>query len=144
MRRALATAWTVGRPDELGIVFALGAALALRSEVPLKLAVPMGGALLGLCCATSPGAGLFLGSLVGWEVTLRERSRVRKLRNLASTALIALAVLAICMAPILINHPSAYRQLIQDGIGQTVAGDSSTPYNNIHRGFLRSWIEALW
>ena len=135
---------TVGRPDELGIVFALGAALALRREVPLKFAFPIGGALLGLCCATSPGAGLFLGSLVGWEFTLRDRSYSRKLRNLVIVALIALAVLAVCLAPILVPHPLAYRQLIRVGVGQTVAGNASTPYHSARRGtFVQNWIDAL-
>ena len=98
---------TAGRPDELGIVFALGAALALRTEVPLKFGVPVGGVLLGLSCATSLGACLFLGSLVGFEVTRRERSYVRKLRNLAITAIIAIVVLAVCVAPVLMTHPLA-------------------------------------
>jgi len=138
----------VGRPDELGIVFALGAALALRREVPLKFAVPIGGALLGLCCATSPGAGLFLGSLVAWEATLRERSHLRKLRNLVIMALIALAVLALCIAPILMTHPLAYRQVILIGVGQTVAGNASAPYYSTRNaGFLHSysysWVDAL-
>ena len=131
---------TVGRPDELGIVFALGAALALRREVPLKFGFPVGGALLGFCCATSLGVCLFLGSLVGWEVTLRERSHFRKLRNLVITALIALVVVAVCVAPILVTHPLAYRQLVVIGASQTALGNAgSSP-----RTVLQMWVEALW
>ncbi len=136
---------TAGRPDELGIVFALGAALALRTEVPLKLGVPIGGALLGLSCATSLGACLFLGSLVGWEVTLRERSYFKKFRNLAITALIAIVVLAVCVAPILLNHPLAYRQLASTSSSQTVIGNANSGgYHSSGKSFLRLWIEALW
>jgi len=135
---------TAGRPDELGIVFALGAALALRTEVPLKFGIPIGGALLGLSCATSPGACLFLGSLAGWEVTLRERSYFKKFRNLAITAIIALVVLAICVAPILATHPLAYRQLVTNGASQTVLGSANSGgYHSSGKSFLRLWIESL-
>src|SRR5216683_10399 len=135
---------TAGRPDELGIVFALGAALALRTEIPLKFAVPIGGALLGLSCAASLGACLFLGSLVGCEVTLRERSYVGKLRNLAITAIIAIGVLAICVAPILVTHPQAYRQLATTSASQTVIGNANSGgYHSSGRSFLQLWIEAL-
>lgn len=135
---------TVGRPDELGIVFALGAALALQREAPFRFALPVGGALLGLCCATSLGACLFLGSLVGWEATLRERGYFGKLRNLAIAALVALIVLAICLAPILAAHPSAYHQLLVIGAGQTVAGNASSGGSHYFvRNFLKLWIEAL-
>jgi hypothetical protein len=128
---------TVGCPDELGIVFALGAALALRTEVPLKFGVPIGGLLLGLSCATSLGACLFLGSLVGWEVTLRERSYFRKLRNLAITAGIAIVVLAVCVAPILVAHPLAYRQLATTSASQSVIGNANSGgYHSSGRNFL--------
>lgn len=133
---------TSGRPDELGIVFALGAALALRKEVPPKAGIPVGGTLLGLCCATSLGACLFLGSIVGCEVTLRERSYSGKLRDLVITALIALIVLSLCLAPILVAHPSSYRQLLVIGAGQTVAGNAGSGGSHI-RNFLKLWIEAL-
>jgi hypothetical protein len=140
----LLTLGTAGRPDELGIVFALGAALALRTEVPLKFAMPIGGALLGLCCATSPGACLFLGSLTGCEVTLREPSYIGKLRNLVVTALIAIIVLAICVAPILVAHPLAYRQLVTNGASQTVLGNTNSGgYHSSGKSFVRLWIEAL-
>ncbi len=135
---------TVGRPDELGIVFALAAALALRRELPLKFAAPVGGALLGLCCATSLGACLFLGSLVGWEVTLRERTYVGKLRDLVITALIALVVVAVCVAPILAPHPMAYRQLLLIGAGQTVAGNAASGgSHSFVRNFIKLWLEAF-
>src|SRR5216683_3710131 len=135
---------TAGRPDELGIVFALGAALALRTEVPLKFGVPVGGVLLGLSCATSLGACLFLGPLVGFEVTRRERSYFRKLRNLAITAIIAIGVLAICVAPILVTHPQAYRQLATTSASQTVIGNANSGgYHSSGRSFLQLWIEAL-
>jgi hypothetical protein len=136
---------TAGRPDELGIIFALGAALALRTEVPLKFGAPIGGALLGLSCATSLGACLFLGSLVGWEVTLRERSYFKKFRNLAVTALIAIVVLAVCVAPILVNHPLAYRQLASTSFSQTAIGNANSGgYHSSGKSFLRLWIESLW
>jgi hypothetical protein len=135
---------TVGRPDELGIVFALGAALALRTQVPLKFGVPIGGMLLGFCCATSLGACLFLGSLVGCEVTLRERSYSRKLRNLAITALIGIVVLAVCVAPILVVHPLAYRQLASTSSSQSVFGNANSGgYHGSGRSFLQLWIDAL-
>lgn len=135
---------TAGRPDELGIVFALGAALALRSEVRLKFGIPIGGALLGLCCATSLGACLFLGSLAGWEVILRERSYLRKLRNLAITAIVALVVLAVCVAPILLAHPFAYQQLLTNGASQTVLGNAhSGGYHSSGKSFLQLWRESL-
>jgi hypothetical protein len=135
---------TAGRPDELGIVFALGAALALRSEVPLRVGIPIGGALLGLCCATSPGACLFLGSLAGWEVTVREPSNFGKLRNFAITAFIAIVVLAVCVAPILVAHPLAYRQLVTTGASQTVLGNANSGgYHNSGKSFVRLWIESL-
>jgi hypothetical protein len=139
----LLPAGTVGRPDELGIVWALGAALALRSEVPLKFAIPLGGVLLGLCCATSLGACLFLGSLVGWEVTLRERSHPKKLRNLMITALIAIIVVAICVAPILVSHPLAYRQLVLIGGSQTSLGNAGGGHPGFAKTFLDKWSEAL-
>jgi hypothetical protein len=132
---------TAGRPDELGIAFALGAALALRKDVPSKIGIPIGGALLGLCCATSLGACLFLGSIVGCEVMLRERNYIAKARDLAATAFIALIVLGLCLAPILAAHPSAYRQLLVIGAGQTVAGN--TGGGSHIRNSLKLWIEAL-
>jgi hypothetical protein len=135
---------TVGRPDELGIVFALGAALALRKEVPHKFAIPIGGALLGFCCATSLGACLFLGSLVGWEATLREQSHLRKLRNLVNTALVAVVVALACVAPILVTHPLAYRQLVTVGTSVTVFANAGSGHHIPHIGFLRTWIYSLW
>jgi len=136
---------TVGRPDELGIVFALCAALALRTEVPLKIGIPIGGALLGLTCATSLGACLFLGTLVGCEVTLRERSYLAKFRNLAIAALIAIVVLAVCVAPILVPHPLAYRQLATSTASQSVLGNANSGgYHSSGRSFLQLWQEAVW
>lgn len=52
---------TVGRSDELGIVFALWAAVAFGSGIPRRSGIFTGGALLGLCGATSLSALVFLG-----------------------------------------------------------------------------------
>ena len=66
----LATLGTTGRPDELGIVFAMWSAIAFRSLLPDRWRVPLGSALLGLCVCTSLGAFLFLSPLVLLELLL--------------------------------------------------------------------------
>jgi hypothetical protein len=58
---------TVGRSDELAIVFALWAAVAFRAAIPKRWSVVIGGVFLGLVCATSLSAFVFLGPVVVWE-----------------------------------------------------------------------------
>lgn len=120
---------TVGRSDELGMVFALWAAVTFHSKTRPRAGTLAGGALLGLCCATSLSAFVFLGPLVVWELLGSKQDGAHKLRNLCAAGSVGLAVALSCVAPILANHPTAYQQLIahagdQAGILAVIAGNS--------------------
>jgi hypothetical protein len=135
---------TVGRSDELAIVFALCATMALRCKTHQTSGALLGGALLGLCCATSLSAFVFLGPLVLWELLGARQPSLRKLRDLGAAGAAGLAAAAFCVAPILINHPTAYQQLIahagdQQGIPAFLAGNGWTSM----RELFQTWSYAL-
>jgi hypothetical protein len=134
---------TVGRSDELGIVFALWAAVAFQSMRPKHWRAAVGGALLGMCCATSLSAFVFLGSLTAWELVSLKQDNGHKLRQFFVAAVAGLAAAACCVTPILINHPTAYQQIFahsadQPGIWNFVGHGVKV------RAFFQLWEEALW
>lgn len=112
---------TVGRPDELGIVFAMWGAVTFRSKIGRKSAALIGGSLLGLCGATSLGCFVFLGPLVAWELGRECEAQAEKARNLSLAAMGALAAAAAWVLPILASHPTAYQQLIAHAGEQSAA-----------------------
>jgi len=112
---------TVGRGDELGIIFALWGAVAFRSGMPRRSGALVGGAMLGLCCATCLGAFVFLGPLAALEL-LRGKQTIReRISSFCAAAAAGLAAVAACVAPILVNHPAAYQQLIGNTREQSAA-----------------------
>ena len=132
---------TVGRPDELAIVFALTAALAFRSSGWLA------GIFLGACLATSLTAAVFLGALVIWEHFRTNPDRRNSLRNLAVACATAVAVFAVCAAPILASHPDAYRQLLAHAGSQSpvlsmitgVGAPEARGVADVIRESIRTW-----
>jgi hypothetical protein len=104
---------TIGRPDELAIIFALWGAVALRYSAYA------GGVMLGLCAATSLSAPIFLGTLVVWEFYRAASARSSTLLRLSATIGAAAATVAVCVAPILVNHPNAYQQLFSHASEQS-------------------------
>jgi hypothetical protein len=115
----LATLGTVGRPDELAIVFAIWAAVAFRSRLPERWRV-----LLELFTARSDRAG--------------------RIADLGVAALAGLAVAAACVAPILIAHPAAYRQLIEHaGEQSSVLSALTGEQRNSSLGFVALWTSMM-
>lgn len=100
---------TVGRPDELAIILALGAGIMLNSWVR-GWRLLCAGILLGLCAGTSFGVAAFLGLPVLLNACWINRDKVKFLDAfwLAGGAIFSFAA---CILPILVNHPDAYRQL---------------------------------
>lgn len=135
---------TPGRSDELGIVFALWAAVAFRSNLSRRSAALVGGAFLGLCAATSLSAIAFLGPLASWELITDRSTVLEKVRAFSLAVIAGLAVAALCVAPILIYHPTAYKQLIEHAAVQSQvlslvigAGAASAA------GPIETWVSAL-
>jgi hypothetical protein len=140
----LATLGTAGRPDELGIVFAMWSAIAFRSRLPDRWRVPLGGALLGLCVCTSLGALLFLSPLVLLELFAARPDSARRIADLGVAALAGVAVAAACVAPILIAHPAAYRQLIEHaGEQSSVLSALTGEQRNSSLGFVALWKSMM-
>jgi hypothetical protein len=140
----LATLGTVGRPDELGIVFAMWSVIAFRSRLPDRWRVPLGGALLGLCVCTSLGAFLFLSPLVLLELFTARTDRAGRIADLGMAALAGIAVAAACVAPILIAHPAAYQQLIEHaGEQSSVLSVLTGERRNNSLGFVALWTSML-
>ena len=134
---------TVGRPDELGIVFALCAALSFRSQRVTNTATILGGMFLGLCGATSLGALLLLGPLVCWKPWQTASASSTRARWLLLAVVGALTAAAACIAPILISHPAAYRQLMAHAGEQSAALSWITrTARNSDSGFLNQWKGA--
>jgi hypothetical protein len=133
---------TVGRSDELGIVFALWAGVAFGSGIPRRSGTLTGGALLGLCCATSLSALVFLGPLIAWELLSKCQGLNERFWNFSLAVTAGLTSAAVCVAPILIYHHTAYQQLIehasvQSGILTVIAGKGWPPVFHV-------WKDALW
>jgi hypothetical protein len=133
---------TIGRPDELAIIFALVAAIAFRSSRFLA------GICLGLCAATSLTAPVFLGVLVLWEHSKMTHPDKRAvMRNTGIALASAVAVFALCIAPILVSHPDAYRQLVAHAGSQTpvismisgARGPESAGASGVLKDSLRTW-----
>jgi hypothetical protein len=140
----LATFGTPGRPDELGIVFAMWAMIAFRSRLRDRWGVPLGGALLGLCVCTSLGAFLFLSPLVLLELLTARTDRAGRIADLAVASLAGLSVAATCVAPILIAHPAAYRQLIEHAGEQSSLLSALTgEQRNSSLGFIALWTSMM-
>lgn len=136
---------TVGRSDELAIVFALWAAVAFRSAIPRRLGALIGGALLGLCGATSLSALALLGPLIAWELLIEKQGMSERIWNFCLAVAAGLTSAAVCVAPILINHPTAYQQLIehagvQSGVLSFIAGKGW----KLPGGLFHIWTDALW
>jgi hypothetical protein len=59
-------------------------------------------------------------------------------------AIVAIVVLALCLAPILAAHPSAYRQLVINGASQTALGNANSGgYHGSGKSVLQLWKESL-
>jgi hypothetical protein len=141
----LATLGTAGRPDELGIVFAMWSAIAFRSRLLDRWRVTLGGALLGLCVCTSLGAFLFLSPLMLLELFTARSDRTGRIAGLGVAALAGIAVAVVCVAPILIAHPAAYRQLIEHAGEQSSLLSALTgEQRNSSLGFVALWKSMMW
>ena len=107
---------TRGRPDELAMSLAIAGIVAWTLDMAPGYRALLAGAAFGLCGATSIGAWLFLSPL---SFLVAYQRGVLNLRT-ASRALAAGAVVAlVCVAPILIPHPYAYRQILAHGADQS-------------------------
>lgn len=140
----LLTIGTVGRPDELGIVFAMLAATAFRSQLPKRLGVSLGGALLGLCICTSLGAFLFLGPLALLELFWTQHNFAGRMGNCGWATVSCLAVVVFCVFPILRAHPAAYKQMIEHTGEQSILLSALTgEARNSSLGLIASWAIAF-
>lgn len=135
---------TVGRPDELGIVLTMWAAIAFRSRLSDRLRVPLGGALMGVCACTSLGAFVFLGPIVVWELLSSCQGRKAKIVDLGLAMLTGSAVAVACIAPILYAHPTAYQQLVTHAGEQSAVLSAFTgKERNSSLGFVEIWMTMM-
>jgi hypothetical protein len=133
---------TVGRPDELGILLAMWGAVVFRSKMRRRLRAVIGGALLGLCGATSLGALVFLGPLVMWELRSEGDRWGDVARSLGLAGMGAVASATACVGPILASYPTAYQQLITHAQGAAlgfVTGHGQYPEHHL----LKIWAGVL-
>jgi hypothetical protein len=116
---------TRGRPDELGMCFAIAGMLAWTLDLTTSRRAVLSGAMFGVCGATSLGACLFLlplGLLVGY---LRAALNLRTaLRWTLACSLVGL----LCIAPILVHHPGPRHEpaiaYMSPQLGLVVTGQS--------------------
>jgi hypothetical protein len=109
---------TFGRADELAVCFGMAALLAVKDHRFLA------GILLGVTAATNIVAAAFFGllALLG----------MRSVKSAIAIALTAAASFAVCLAPILIANPAAWRQF-----GSHASAQFST---TAAWGIAHSWI----
>ena len=137
---------TVGRSDELGIVFLLWAAVTFSGRILRRSDALLGGGLIGLCGVTSLSALVFLGPLIVWELLRRKEGMSGRVWNFSLAVAAGFISAAVCVAPILFNHPTAYKQIIEHAGGQSgvlsslVNGAAWKPAD----GLFHVWAEALW
>lgn len=137
---------TVGRPDELGIVMAFSAALSLTIKAKPTARNLLAGLFMGLCGLASLGAAIFLGPLVVWEGVGRQPTLRKRVLDFLFIVVIAVTFALICVTPLLVLHPGAYRQLFSIAIlgssanrflhGYTPAAGRPT--------FAQAWVSALY
>jgi 4-amino-4-deoxy-L-arabinose transferase-like glycosyltransferase len=93
---------TFGRADELAVCLGMSALLLVYAAIPRPAGA---GILFGITAATSIVAAAFLGApavaYLGWK---------RRTKDCAILLLTAAAAFVACLAPILLAHPSAWRQ----------------------------------
>jgi hypothetical protein len=101
-----------GRPDELGICFALaGLLLLLGAKVGWK-ALLLSGGLLGLSAFTSLAVALVLGTGVALVLLGQPVPLARRVGLLLAWGTAAAAVFAATIGPLLLLEPAAYRQFV--------------------------------
>lgn len=132
---------TVGRPDELGIIFALAAAITLSSSLR-SWRVSCSGIFLGLCACTSLGAVTFLAVPIVLNACWVHRDNVKRvdLGWLAGGAILSVTA---SILPILLNHPNAYHQLMAHVGNQSALLGLLTGRGWAAEYFLSRWILGL-
>jgi hypothetical protein len=106
-----------GRPDELALTFGMAGLLPLvrlRADAGCTLswasAAVASGGLFGLCAGTSSAAAILLGLIALIFLVTRVRASARFIFLGSIWAGTAATVFAALLAPILLDHPDAYRQ----------------------------------
>lgn len=107
---------TAGRPDELGIVMAFTAALSFTIKAKPIVRNLIAGLSMGFCGLTSLGAAVFLGPLVVWEGVRKQPTLQKRVLDFFFIVLVAITFASVCVTPLLVRHPGAYRQLFSIAI----------------------------
>jgi hypothetical protein len=106
---------TMGRPDELAMLFAL-AMLAVCDLPKLRWAV-LAGALWGLCSGTSIAAAGVVAPIAGMIVLTQRNLRFpRRLVHGAAIGMVAAVVFVACWVPLLLIHPRAFEQFVHHSV----------------------------
>lgn len=101
---------TQSRPDELAMCFGMAGLLCLLNVPPTLGRVALSGCLFGLCAGTHLAPAILLGFQAFFLLALGDGPIGKKLRWMLLWAAVSVLVLAGTVAPILISHPTAYRQ----------------------------------
>lgn len=121
---------TIGRPDELAMIFML-VAVCLYRERRTSLGIVGAGVAWGLCAATSVGAAALLGLACapvlltqsnGTDVGSARLNAARWLKDAAVLATAAALTFGLCWLPILLAEPRAWHQFVDH-----VSGDVRPP-----------------
>jgi hypothetical protein len=123
---------TLGRPDELAMLFAMAALALLLSRQAGAVRLIGAGALWGLSAATSIGMAIAVSPLVATIVLSgRDDTLRRRVTLLAIVGIVAADVLAACFVPLVIIHPQAMQQFALHSLDNTHA--------------TMTWVQAwLW
>ena len=107
---------TYGRPDEMGMCFAIAGMLSETLEIRPERRAALSGAMFGFCCATSLGAFLFMAPM---SLAIAHQRRVLNARTAIRWTITGAVVGLLCIAPILLQYPHAYRQILAHASDQS-------------------------
>lgn len=107
---------TRGRPDELAMCLAVAGTVCWTLDVAPRYRALLAGVAFGLCGATSIGVLLFLSPMA---FLVAHHRRVLTLWTAGLAVCSGIAVGLLCVSPILIPHPDAYKQLLAHASDQS-------------------------
>lgn len=128
---------TWGRPDELGLCFALAGLGLLEGASATRVALAASGFAFGLAAGTSPAVAAMLGAQAALTL-LRPRAGAAA-RLLAWGACAALTA-ALAIAPLLLAHPDAWRQALGQSVLQERLGRLTLPLE----GWRPAWTQLAF
>lgn len=130
---------TYDRPDELAMCFGIAGILCWTlNRTPANRAL-LSGAALGLCGSTSIGVWVFT---VPMALLVAHHRGALSMRTAWRAVIAGLFVAVLCVAPILISHPDAYRQLLVHASVQPRVGETTFAGQSYWGSVLHNYMDA--